>query len=210
MSLSMNFCIRDVSVVNELKTTIDSIDGDTIKYIDTRLPGRFDLNITTESITGTQALKIIYHIDHILEDYFTKKQKNEDEFELPPPFTEYEITLMSEGGPNAPTKSNPPCGTYFDKYAAELVYKIYSMLESKDTTRTTGLKTSYIDYVKEALRSIYELAINDFSEEFVLSVLPSLITFLRIAKQKQSFLSEENDPKYINAIRSSCAKLQKS
>lgn len=212
LSLAMNFSVRDYPAEQEFTDAMEKIDNGAIRFSVHRLQGRYDLNYTTEEITGTQALEIIYQINKIIgKDPTGQKQQSQDTLGVPgkklPICSEYEIVLLSppaERTPNIPNKETH-CSD-FDVYATKMVEKLYSLISARDPHGTA----SYIEYVEETLRSLHELAKNDFSEEFVLCVLPSLIALLRIIVQKQTFLINERDVSAKDKIHESCAKLQKS
>lgn len=214
MSLSMNFCLRDISAVETLTNAIASIDNGAIKCTNHRLSGRYDWNIFAGPTGGSQVIKIIYQINSILKQpdawtaHNTQSNLNQVQTQAHPSISEYQINLLSD--PPKFGAGVSPRHSKFDKYATTIINKLYGMFTQEYAGKPLHFSASYADYAKETLRSLYELANSDFSEEFVLTVLPSLITFLRIVDQKQQFLRDEKDISAQEAIHASCAKLQKS
>lgn len=210
LSLSMNFSIRDYSAEQLFTTAFAEIENGALKFQYHRLHGRYDLNYVINQVTGTQVLKILYKINEIIKQHQIEQfTQSGPTGRFLPICSEYEIAFLSAAADYDKLKCKREKTLYssFDFYASKMIEKLYSLISEKEQSEPAA----YIEYVKETLRSLHELAKNDFSEEFVLCVLPSIIAFLRIITQKQSFLrKEDNDIVTCDKIHESCAKLQRS
>ena len=200
LALSINLSVWDFSIIPKLLESIIKIGG---LVSESRLLGRYDFRITTEELHGSQILRILYQIDALFENQDNKQKESLNGYDV--------VSLVAAPEDNAyPAPKVPFKSTAYEEAVAGTLTKLYILFLEQDFPFT--------EYVKETLRALYELHNSGFSEEFVLSVLPSLSTFVEIEQEAVSFLGEakkdsEKDPQkesVVEQIQVSLLHMQKN
>ncbi len=191
LALSMNFSVRDMSVLPKLTHSISTI---TKQFQSSRLSGRYDFRITTDSLQGDQVLKILYQINALFKD------QNGNPVQ---PFNGYEVVpLAAPWDRDYPKEGTFPDSGMFENRIKLILDKLHnSCIKSKQP---------FTEYISETLRSLYELTNSGFSEEFVLCVLPSLSAFIEIMGQAADFQEEAETESEQEKIKDSLLHLRKS
>lgn len=204
LALSMNFSVRDMSVLptllksisKALKTEdiVQSNHNKTKQFRENRLPGRYDLRITTDMLNGDIALRLLYQVNSLFNSRNGKAKK---------PFYDYEIVLLiapeNRDISRRNTRSSP---AKFEKKVGIILKTLYDVCIS--------IKQPFMDYTLETLRALNDLNRSGFSEEFVLSVLPSFSAFIKIAEQATTFQAETQEDSEHNNIENSLLQMQKN
>lgn len=194
VALSINLSARDLSVLPGLlqgvSQSIESVKKN-------RLLGRYDFRITTEKLQGNQALKVLYQIDTLFKD----KNKNGRSMRR---LNGYEVVPLVEAPIEAeyPNEKVSAVLGVFENKAERIFDELYDLYIKENLP--------FIEYVTETIRSLRELNNSGFSEEFILSVLPSLVTFVEIAKQATSFYKSAATDFEREKIWESLLQMQKS
>ena len=194
VALSINLSARDLSVLPSLlqgvSQSIDSVKKN-------RLLGRYDFRITTEKLQGNQVLKVLYRIDTLFKD----KSKNGNSMRR---LNGYEVVPLVEAPIEAeyPNEKVSAVLGVFENEAEKIFNELYDLYIKENLP--------FIEYVTETIRSLHELNSSGFSEEFILSVLPSLVTFVEIAKQATSFYKSAATDFEREKIWESLLQMQKS
>lgn len=126
-----------------------------------RTSGRYDVRLTTNTLTGSQVLHFLYALDQ-----FGTNDVNTS-------FGCYEINLMAKAWRNCPSGYDSHTEQTFASFAQTVMFELCS--------RYCKIYTNSSDYVQETMRSLNALLKNAFSEEFVISVLYSFVSFLSIS-----------------------------
>ena len=170
LALSINLSVWDFSILPKLLANITKISG---LVSESRLLGRYDFRITTEELHGSQILSILYQIDALFGNRDNKQKE---------PLNGYDVvSLVAAPEDNAyPDPKAPFTSTAYEEAVTGTLNELYDLFRKQHLPFT--------EYVKETLRSLYELNNSGFSEEFVLSVLPSLSTFIEITQQAATFI----------------------
>lgn len=181
LALSINLSVSDFSILPGLLQSISEISGSTIGN---RLLGRYDFRITTGELHVSQILRILYQIDSLFEKQDSQRKK---------PLNGYDVVSLVAAPENKAYPSQEATGNLdvHEMTVTDALNKLYSLCLEQSLPFT--------EYVTETLRALYELDNSGFSEEFVLSVLPSLSTFVEITQQAVTFLKNakkdsEDDP----------------
>lgn len=146
-----------------------------------RISGRDDINIVTDTLSSSQILSVIRTIDAMcIPDADTT-------------LGGYEIKFVTDAW-NKPIHSNRDARQErgFEPIANQLMMKLYEQCEK--------IGVASLDYVFETKRAIVSLLKNGFSEEFVLSVYLSFITFLKISLEGHHAIQTPGTPKDISAV----------
>lgn len=227
LALSMNFSVRDASALSILTDTIsktlkadDSLQYNLEKrslFQTNRLSGRYDFRITTGMLKGDLVLRLLYQIDSLF---------NEQGSETKNLLYSYEIVLLVEAQnwhladkhtasrcsvyeTSANGVNNLPSETFKSEVNGVLKKLYDSCLERKLVTENNS-NQSCMEYILETIRTLHELNNSGFSEEFVLSVLPSLSAFIMIEEQAANFHTETREDSEQNNIESSLLQMQKN
>lgn len=204
LALSMNFSVRDMSVLpalskvvsKTLKTEVhlQSNGKRTKQFWENRLSGRYDFRITTDMLKGDLILQLFCQINSLFH-----RQKDKPTA----PFYGYEIALLIAPNdrriPQKRTKSN---STKFENRIGIILEKLYDACIS--------IKQPFMDYTTETLRALYELNRSGFSEEFVLSLLPSFSAFIELMRQATVFQMEAQPGSEYDKIAESILQMQQS
>lgn len=174
VALSINLSIQSIDVWTRLKTKLDNLK---VPYNLFRLPGRYDINITTEVLDSTTVLNVIRAIDVCCAgDSDTS-------------FGGYKIQLMTDPwNGNLKGSKNARQDRKFEFAASKLMTSLCERYCQVDTTAT--------EYINETRKSLIGLLKNGFSEEFVLSVFLSFVSFLKISLE--GYNAQKTDVSYFN------------
>lgn len=169
LSLLVNLSIKNVAALFDL---LNKLSENGITYDEHRLPGRYDVNILLNRISGQQAILVLYLIDQQTSGATSNNGCQ--------PIGNYEVVFMAEKwGGKKRICFIPESKQNFEKI---IVSRINDALEYSSTF-SGDLKT----YIFETLRATRELSNTGFSEEFILSTYPSIITFLRLLEEVDIF-----------------------
>ena len=171
LSLSVNLSIKNVASLFDL---LDKLEEYHIPHKEYRLPGRYDVNILIEDISGQQAICVLYLIDQQ-----TSSEKDTEKLQA---IGNYEVIfLASSWGGKRRLRFIPPSQQEFEK---NINNKLLTLLGSINLPQN-----EFMEYIQETLRATRELTNTGFSEEFILSVYPSFITYLELMNEVEGFLS---------------------
>lgn len=191
LALSINFSIKDMSVLPNLLKSISEVAG---SFRRNRLFGRYDFRITTDSLSGDQILRILFKIDALFNDQNDNPQQ---------PFNSYEVVLLAAPWDNeCPRKTAPSVSSTFESRVNETLDELYNLC--------ICVEKPFTGYVLETLRALHELNSSGFSEEFILSVLPSFSTFIKLMKQGVIFQAESQTDSEYTKIENCLLQIQKN
>ena len=167
-SLSVQLSIQSLDVWQKLE---NSLKEARIVYQAFRTFGRYDIRLVTGALPGEQVLKLLHLLDGMAEESADRA------------FGGYEITLEAIG---ACTIGETPTDTVqnreLEQAAAKAMKSLCSLSAKADTDSA--------DYVDETRCSLEALLKNGFSEEFVLSVLPTFLGFLKINIEVENYRNQ--------------------
>lgn len=159
LSVSVNLSTPSLSNWNALKAELT-------KYMalkEYRLPGRNDINFSAERISGTTVLRILYELDNLCHSDQSQTLGG------------YEVILQA-----APWEGNPSSDS--DEFKKKIIRRgeLNEAAKQLLDELCKGNPSNGTDYLFETKRSLEELLKNGFADEFVISVLPSFIAYLKI------------------------------
>lgn len=157
-SLSIQLSIQSYDVWKKFE---GKLKEDHIRYHALRTSGRYDVRLVMNDLPGEQILRLMYLLDHMAEESADRA------------FGGYEISLES---PLDDTRVRNPADAYQDRDLEQAMIGVLDVL----CVLCADAGPESADYVDETQRSLKGLLKNGFSEEFVLSVLSTLLAFLQI------------------------------
>ena len=157
-SLSIQLSIQSYEVWKNFE---NSLKKGHIPYRSLRTFGRYDVRLVTDDLPGEQILKLLHLLDAMAGESKDRA------------FGGYEISIEAPGEYAIQGK---PMDTSQDRKLEQAAVDAMDLLCSL----CTKADPDSADYVEETRRSLEALLKNGFSEEFVLSVLPTFLGFLQI------------------------------
>ncbi len=178
LSLSINLSIKNTTSLSKL---IKNIDAENINFTQYRQYGRYDVNIQIPDITGEQAIKVLYLIDQqaSFKKRKGKKQTQQDwqnEDGIYQPIGNYEVIFMTGAWKSKHNKELFPESR--QEFETRVLFGLNTMLELLEDSQG-----GQSEYIHETIRALRELANNGFSEEFILSVYPSFVAYIKLLEQ---------------------------
>lgn len=186
-SLSINLSIQALPTWLELKKTLVDLK---IPYKAYRLSGRYDLNIITGSVKFTQIFEVIRIIDTLCD-------RSPDEV-----FGSYEIIPMTALRGRSPKHGElARQDLAFMDIACKVMDSLY-----RDYLTTDTVSANYVYETKQSIRALLK---NGFSEEFVLSIFMSFISFLKISLEIHKLIEDCTDKGRIVQLNRSLEKIKR-
>lgn len=164
-SLSIQLSIQSYDVWKNFE---NSLEKASISYRSLRTFGRYDVRLVTDDLPGSQVLQILHLMD-------TMAGESKDKA-----FGGYEISMEAvEKYENHSRPVDAIQDRKLEQAATNAMDQLCRLCDEVDYNSA--------DYVDETRRSLEALLNNGFSEEFVLSVLPSFLAFLQITINVQEY-----------------------
>ena len=164
-SLSIQLSIQSYDVWRNFEKCLKR---ENIPYRSLRTFGRYDVRLVTDDLPGRQVLLLLYLMDTIAGESKDRA------------FGGYEISMEAVGGYE---NYRNPVDTIQDRRLEQAAANVMDLL----CGLCDEVDCNSADYVDETRRSLEALLNNGFSEEFVLSVLPSFLAFLQITINVQDY-----------------------
>lgn len=164
-SLSIQLSIQSCDVWKKFE---DRLNEGHIRYRALCTSGRYDVRLVMDDLPGEQILRMLYLLDRMAEESADRA------------FGGYEITLES---PLDVTRVRNPADAYQDRELEQAMTGVLDVL----CVLCADASPESADYVDETQRSLKGLLKNGFSEEFVLSVLSTLLAFLQITIELREY-----------------------
>lgn len=179
-SLSIQLSIQSYDVWKKFE---ESLKKEDISYRPFRTFGRYDVRLITNDLSGKQILQLLYILDNMAAESKDKA------------FGGYEISMET---PLDTTTLRTPTDAIQDRELEKAAGDTMDLL-----CRLCAKAGSYsTDYVDETRLSLKALLKNGFSEEFVLSVLSTFLSFLQITidvqKYRDRIVLEKDEECYLN------------
>lgn len=168
VSLSIQLSVQSLDQLNLFKTRLDDCG---ITYNSHRLAGRYDFNITTNKLPGKNVLKILYYLDEL---------SNAPENLV---FPNYEITFLVAPPQQQISGNNAPANHKLMNTSSALLKELCI-----EYSKSENLHASYAE---ETRRALLRLLKRGFSDEFVISILPSFISYLQMCVEIDSTASKD-------------------
>lgn len=183
-SLSIQLSIQSFDLWQKFENSLKDAH---IYYQFFRTFGRYDVRLVIESLPGGQILKILHLLDSLANESPDRA------------FGGYEISMEAVGKcAMEETPTDTVQNRELEQVAAEVMKSLCNLSANADPDSA--------DYVNETRCSLEALLKNGFSEEFVLSVLPTFLGFLqinidvdnyrnhtRLAEDEKHFLKESQE-----------------
>lgn len=172
-SLSINLSIQSYEVWKNFENSLEDAH---IPYRPLRTFGRYDIRLVTDDLSGRQILQLLY-----LVDVMAGESKDRA-------FGGYEVSMEASTKYESQGKS---MDAHQDRELEQVAIDTMDLL----CKMCAQAEPDSADYVDETRRSLAALLKNGFSEEFVLSVLPTFLDFLQIVSDVQSYRDRTNPKK---------------
>lgn len=167
-SLSVQLSIQSWDVWEDFENRLKQTR---IPYRTMRTFGRYDIRLVMDNLSGGQILQLLHLLD-------TMASRSEDSA-----FGGYEISMEAPWNHAISGKAaNATQNRALEKAALGAMKSL--------CTACAQANPDSSDYVEETRRSLEALLKNGFSEEFVLSVLPTFLSYLQITIDVQNYLEQ--------------------
>ena len=163
LSLSVDLSIQCLERWNILREELKDIHPFEIS----KMLGRHDIRLTYSGISGNTALQILGKLDTLC------CEGDDDKVGLDQAFVSYHVTLFSELLEEFVASSQPHVDT-------ELYQATKSAMMQWHTNQTSGAYEASRVYIEETFSALLTLSKSGFADEFVISVLPSLQSYIEL------------------------------